>query len=96
MQCKCASHTCMRFSTQVFVIDKKLFSLTFIDDGFKKLNLRSFDGDKPSTLSGVSLTSCQHGMNMFTHVYLDCYILTSVQQCKCGLWHDFFLSSLDT
>ena len=73
MQCKCACHTCMRFFTQVFVIDKKLFSLTFIDDGFKKLNLRSFDGDKPSTLSGVSLTSCdsnlhQHGMNMFTHV----------------------------
>ena len=83
------------------MIDKKLFSLTFIDDGFKKLNLRSFDGDKPSTLSGVSLTSCdsnlhQHGMNMFTHVYMDCYILASVQQCKCGLWHDFFLWSLDT
>ena len=62
----------MRFSTQIFVIDKKLFSLNFIDDGFKKLNLRSFDGDKPSTLIGVSLMSCdsnlhQHGM---THVYM--------------------------
>ena len=64
------------------MIDKKLFSLTFIDDRCKQLNLRSFDGDKP-TLSGVSLTSCdsnfhQHGMNMFTHVYMDCYILASV------------------
>ena len=46
---------------------KKLFSLDLIDDGFKKLNLRSFDGDKPSPLIGVSLASCdanlhQHGM----------------------------------
>ena len=90
-----ACHTCMRFSTQIFVIDKKLFSLNFIDDGFKKL---SFDGDKPSTSIGVSLTSCdsnlhQHGM---THVYMYCYNLASVQQCKCGLWHDFFLWSLET
>ncbi|CAI8047453.1 hypothetical protein GBAR_LOCUS26222 [Geodia barretti] len=61
----------VKLMLKVFVIDKKLFSLTFIDDGFKKLNLRSFDGDKPSTLSGVSLTSCdsnlhQHAMQMWT------------------------------
>lgn len=49
------------------MIDLKLFSLDYIDDGMRKLNLRTFDGDKPSTLIGVSLTSCdsnlhQHGM----------------------------------
>lgn len=49
------------------MIDQKLFSLNYIDDGIRKLNLRTFDGDKPSTLIGVSLTSCdsnlhQHGM----------------------------------
>ena len=57
---------------QVYVVDKKLFTLNFIDDGFKKLNLRSFDGDKPSALSSVSLTCRdsnlhQHGA-MFVHM----------------------------
>ena len=52
---------------QIFVIDKKLISLGYIDDGFKRLNLHSFDGDKPSTLIGISLTTCdsnlhQHGI----------------------------------
>ena len=71
----------MCFFTQIFVIHKKLFSLNFIDDGFKKLNLRSFDGDKPSTLIGVSLTSCdsnlhQHGM---THVLLQSCLCAAMQ-----------------
>lgn len=65
------------FFMQIFVINKKLFSLEFIDNGFKRLNLRSFDGEKPSTLIGVNLTSTdsnlhQHGiyniLQMFTHI----------------------------
>ena len=48
------------------MIDHKLFSLEFIDEQFKSLNLRLFDGDKPSPLSGLSLTTTdsnlrQHG-----------------------------------
>ena len=51
---------------QVFVVDRKLFTLGFVDEHFAKLSLRSCDGDRPSTLSGVSLTSVdsnlhQHG-----------------------------------
>ena len=37
------------------MVDTKLFSLDFIDNVFKALNLRSCDGDRPSTVSGVSL-----------------------------------------
>ena len=53
---------------QVF-IDKKLVTLDFIDDGFKKLNLHSCDGDKPSPLAGISLTTNdsnlhQHGITL--------------------------------
>ncbi len=40
---------------QVFVVDQKLFTLEFIDKKFEELNIRSFDGDKPSPLSGVNL-----------------------------------------
>ena len=52
---------------QVFVVDRKLFTLGFIDDSLKKLNLCSCDGDKPSPLTGISLTLPdsnlhQHGM----------------------------------
>ena len=51
---------------QVYVLEKRLFTLEFIDESFKKLNLRIFDGDKPSPLNGISLTSVdsnlrQHG-----------------------------------
>ena len=56
-----------------FVVDTKLFSLK---NDFKKLNLRSFDGDKPSTLIGISLTCCdsnlhQHGMNGHSSHYIS-------------------------
>ena len=61
----CALQYFTHIYIQVFVIDKNLFSLNYIDDGFKRLNLRSFDGDKPSTLSGVSLTS--HDSNLHQH-----------------------------
>lgn len=55
--------------------DQKLFSLNFIDDGLMTLNIRSFDGDKPSTLAGVILTSCdsnlhQHGAHIFTYPFV--------------------------
>lgn len=48
-------------------MDQKLFSLSYIDDGIKRLNVRSYDGDKPSTFEGVSLSTCdsnlhQHGI----------------------------------
>lgn len=50
----------------MFVVDQKLFTLEFIDQGIKDLNLRFFDGDKPSPLSGVNLNTVdtilrQHG-----------------------------------
>ena len=35
--------------------DEKLLTLKLIDEGFKDLNLFSFDGDPPSPLCGVSL-----------------------------------------
>ena len=48
-------------------MDQKLFSLSFVDASIKKLNVRSFDGDNPSPLEGISLSVCdtnlhQHGM----------------------------------
>ena len=65
----------------MFVIHKKLFTLTSVDEGIMKLNIRSFDGDKPSSLSAVSLTSFdsnlhQHGMvcTYSEHVYIYIYI----------------------
>ena len=47
-------------------MDQKLFSLGYIDSAFNKLNLRSFDGDRPSPLKGISLATSdsnlhQHG-----------------------------------
>ena len=43
-----------------------MFTLQDVDESIKGLNLRLFDGDKPSSLSGVSLNTCdgnlqQHG-----------------------------------
>ena len=48
-------------------MEQKLFTLKDIDENIEGLNLRLFDGDKPSPLSGVSLTTSdsnlhQHGM----------------------------------
>lgn len=49
------------------MVDQKMFTLSIIDDFLKGLNLRPFDGDKPSPLIGISLTTIdsnlhQHGM----------------------------------
>lgn len=57
---------------QVFVVDRKIVTLDFIDENFKKLNLRFCDGDKPSPLAGTSLTLNdsnvhQHGMCRYMH-----------------------------
>lgn len=67
---------------QVFIIDQKLFTLEDIDDGFKKLNLRFFDGDKPSPLVGISLITPssnlqQHGNYYCTYVcmYIAMYVI---------------------
>ena len=40
---------------QVFVLEEKMFTLLDIDECMKRLNLRYSDGDKPSTLAGISL-----------------------------------------
>ena len=42
---------------QVFVLDCKLFNLQLVDDNFKKLGLRQIDGEKPSKVSEISLSS---------------------------------------
>ena len=47
-------------------MDEKLFTIADIDEGFKNLNIRTFDGDKPSSIAGVTLTTVdsnlhQHG-----------------------------------
>ena len=49
------------------MVERKLFTLENIDENIKKLNIRLFDGDKPSPLCGLSLTSSdsnlhQHGI----------------------------------
>ena len=54
----------------MFVVDQRLFTLEFIDDSLKKLNLRFCDGDKPSPLAGVNFTTVdsnlrQHGKLAF-------------------------------
>ena len=51
----------------MFVVDRNLFNLKLVDDNLKKIGVRQIDGDKPSTLLGVSLTAIdcnlhQHGM----------------------------------
>ena len=51
-------------------MDKKRFAIEDIDEWFKNLNIRDFDGDKPASINGVTLTAidsnlCQHGMLPF-------------------------------
>ena len=43
--------------------ERKLFSLEFIDSSFIQLNLRSFDGDHPIRLEGISLTSSESNLH---------------------------------
>ena len=83
-----ASTGCTRM--QVFVVEQKLFTLDFIDEQFKNLNLRLFDDDKPSPLPGLTLTTsdsnvCQHGMNyIHSHMHSiawDCSI-TPLSLCS--------------
>ena len=59
----------MHAHVQVIVPEQKLFTLDFIDEQFKNLNLRLFDGDKPFPFAGLmALTTSdsnlhQHDMN---------------------------------
>ena len=58
------------------MVDKKLFSLDFIDNYFKAQNLRSCDGDRPSTVSGISLTL--NDSNLYQHgkmVHMKLYFI---------------------
>ena len=54
----------------MFVVDEKLFSLRFIDEGMNKLNLRPCDGDKPSQLSGISLATVDSNLHQHGKVSL--------------------------
>ena len=48
-------------------MNQKLFTLEDIDNGLKTLNIRPFDGDKPSSVASIPLTTNdsnlhQHGV----------------------------------
>ena len=45
-------------------MEQKVFTLKDIDESIEGLNLRLFDGDKPSPLSGVSLPQIPIFINM--------------------------------
>lgn len=52
------------------MIDQKIFTLKDVDENMQEVNVRLFDGDKPSPLSGISLTTSdsnlhQHGLCMY-------------------------------
>ena len=43
--------------------ERKLFSFEFIDSSLIQLNLRHYDGDHPSRLDGISLTSSESNLH---------------------------------
>ena len=55
---------------QVFVLEEKMFTLLGIDECMKKLNLRYSDGDKLSTLAGISL----HTRDSNLHQHGECMV----------------------
>ena len=55
-----------------------------IDKGFKDLNIRAFDGDKPSSIIGVSLSTVDSNLHQHGKV---CPVMF---QCKCGHLPDFY------
>ena len=57
----------------MLVIEQKLFTLKDIDECIEGLNLRLFDGDKPS-LSGVSLASLDSNLQHGTISYIFCML----------------------
>lgn len=59
---------------QVFVIEQKLFTLEFIDEQFRSLNLRFFDGDKPSPLAGLVLTTPDSNLRQHGKTYTVTFI----------------------
>jgi hypothetical protein len=59
---------------KVFVTEKKMFSLDFIDESVSRLNIQPCDGDRPSCLRGISLQSSdsnlhQHGWQCLCMLY---------------------------
>lgn len=56
--------------------EKKLLTLDMFDSMFNKLNIHSYDGDKPSPLHGISLTTCDS--NLHQHGGL-CNIIYSIR-----------------
>ena len=55
---------------QVFVLEEKMFTLLDIDECMKRPNLRYSDGDKPSTLAGISL----HARDSNLHQHGECMV----------------------
>lgn len=77
------------------MVDQKMFTLDIIDEHIKRLNIRSFDGDKPSMLAGISLTATdsnlhQHGNHYFCPAKPMLNKNDLFQPCKCGQWQDFY------
>ena len=66
--------------------EKKMFSLDFIDESIRRLNIQPCDGDRPSCLRGVSLQSQdsnlhQHGWQcMFMYICSPSHHLSSAMQ----------------
>ena len=52
------------------MVEQKNFTLDLIDAHFKRLNLRFFDGDKPSVLAGVSLTVTHSNLHQHGKMYV--------------------------
>ena len=48
---------------QVYVADKRLFSLDFIDISVDNLNIHPCDGDRPSILKGISFHASDSNMH---------------------------------
>lgn len=64
------------------MVDRKLVTLGFIDDGFRKLNLRSCDGDKPSPLTGISLTTNDSNLHQHGKLFANA---NACKHCTCSL-----------
>ena len=78
--CKCVHVFCI---LQVFVKERKLFSLADIDHNLEQLNLRGMDSDKPSSLINADLSPGgslkQHGK----HIACVATWRYTCSQCSC-------------
>lgn len=60
------------FMLKVFVTEKKIFSLDFIDESVSRLNIQACDGDRPSCLKGISLQSSDSNLHQHGWYYCVC------------------------